>query len=457
MADEIESGRIARTARLGGLVAGQGLRWYGTRAANLTRGDERSDRATEKRMVAVAEELVERLGQMKGAAMKIGQVISTVEPFALPDEERDRIQRKLGELRNNVEPMGFPNIRKVIEHDLGGKVKEFFSDFDEDAFAAASIGQVHRATTHDGELVAVKVQYPGIAEAVDADLRNLNLIFPLVRRLAPGLDTKALGAEIRERISEELDYELEAQNHRTMARTWRGHPFIHVPRVLTSLSSRRVLVSEYVEGMPFDDVRGLDQAERDRFGEIVFRFFFATLDRAGLALGDPHPGNYLLREDGKVSFLDFGLVRKVSPAHLDGERRLACAIADGDADGVHREMTELGYLPEPDTFEPEPLLAQVQTAGSWMFEPGFRNITPELVREVVEQGSSPRSPWFEQMRMQTLPPESLLMRRMEGLLLSVLAQLRAAADWRGIVEEYIRDAPPSTSLGEQDSAFWHAR
>ena len=217
----------------------------------------------------------------------------------------------------------------------------------------------------------MKAQYPGIAEAVEADLRNLGLIFPLVRRLAPGLDTKALGNEIRERISEELDYELEAQNHRTMARTWRGHPFVYVPRVLSALSGRRVLVSEYVEGMAFDDVRGLEQAERDRFGEIVFRFFFATLDRAGLALGDPHPGNYLLRPDGTVCFLDFGLVRKVSPAHLDGERRLACAIADSDAEGVHREMSQLGYLPDPDMFEAEPLLGQVQTAGAWMFEPGF--------------------------------------------------------------------------------------
>jgi predicted unusual protein kinase regulating ubiquinone biosynthesis (AarF/ABC1/UbiB family) len=457
MADEIESGRIARTARLGGLVAGQGLRWYGTRAANIARGTERADRATEKRMVAVAEELVARLGEMKGAAMKIGQVISTVEPFALPDDERDRIQRKLGELRGNVEPMAYSKVRKVIEHDLGGPVKDHFSEFEEDAFAAASIGQVHRATTLDGERVAVKVQYPGIAEAVESDLRNLGLIFPLVRRLAPGLDTKALGDEIRERISEELDYELEAQNHRTMARAWRGHPFVRVPAVHSELSGRRVLVSEYVEGMAFDDVRGLDQDERDRFGEIVFRFFFATLDRAGLALGDPHPGNYLLCPDGRVCFLDFGLVRKVPPAHLDGERRLAAAIADGDADAVFRELSELGYLPEPDIFEPELLLAQTQTAGRWMFEPGFRRITPELVREVVEQGSSPRSPYFEQMRLQTLPPESLLIRRMEGLLLSVLAQLRAGADWRSIVDEYVRDTPAVTPLGEQDAAYWRAR
>ena len=209
-----------------------------------------------------------------------------------------------------------------------------FRDFDERAFAAASIGQVHRATTVDGDDVAVKIQYPGVAEAVETDLRNATLLLPLVKRLAPGLDAKALAAEMRERIGEELDYELEAQNQRRIERLLRGHPFVRVPRVHTSLSTRRVLVSEYVEGERFEAVRRADEAQRDRYGEIVFRLYFGLLYRDRIALGDPHPGNYLLCPDGRVCFLDFGLLRDVDAARVAAERAIALAVRDGDAEAL---------------------------------------------------------------------------------------------------------------------------
>ena len=192
-------------------------------------------------------------------------------------------------------------------------------------FAAASIGQVHRATTLDGRAVAVKVQYPGIAEAVETDLRNLQMLLPLVKRLAPGLDVKALAQELRERIGDELDYEVEAQNHRAMARAWRGHPFIYVPPVDTELSPPPRALTELLEGRRFEAVKALDQAQRDRFGEIVFRFFFGMLNHLRRAAGDPHPGNYLLLDDGRVGFLDFGLMRVVDADYLAGERALAQA------------------------------------------------------------------------------------------------------------------------------------
>ena len=167
--------------------------------------------------------------------------------------------------------MRFADLEKLMRQEFGGPLQHVFRDFDERAFAAASIGQVHRATTVDGDEVAVKIQYPGVAEAVETDLRNATLLLPLVKRLAPGLDAKALAAEMRERIGEELDYELEAQNQRRIERLLRGHPFVRVPRVHTSLSTRRVLVSEYVEGERFEVVRRADEAQRDRYGEIVFR------------------------------------------------------------------------------------------------------------------------------------------------------------------------------------------
>src|SRR5207342_491857 len=220
-----------------------------------------------------------------------------------------------------------------------------FSDFDERAFAAASIGQVHRATTLDGADVVVKVQYPGVAEAVDTDLRNAMLLLPLVRRLAPGLDAKALAVEMRERIGEELDYELEAQNQRRIGRLLRGHPFVRVPRVDTGLSTRRVLVSEYVEGERFEAVRRADEVQRDRYAETVFRLYFGLLYRDRTALGDPHPGNYLLCPDGRVCFLDFSLVRRVDAARLAAERAIAVAVRNGDAEALKAALRAGGYLP----------------------------------------------------------------------------------------------------------------
>src|SRR3954449_5025311 len=268
------TGRIARTRRFGGLVAGQGLRWAGTQAANRLRSDEKAEAATGERAAATARELVKQLGQMRGAAMKIGQVLSTVDFTAIPESEREEFKQTLSTLRDDVPPLPFNKVEKLLKDELGERLSDVFSDFEEDAFAAASIGQVHRATTVEGNRVAVKIQYPGIAEAVETDLRNMQMGFPLVKRLAPGLDVKALSTELRERIGDELDYEVEAQNHRAMERAWRGHPFAYVPKVDTSLSRRRVLVTELLEGMKFEQVKQLDDAQRDRFGEIVFRFFF---------------------------------------------------------------------------------------------------------------------------------------------------------------------------------------
>jgi predicted unusual protein kinase regulating ubiquinone biosynthesis (AarF/ABC1/UbiB family) len=173
-----------------------------------------------------------------------------------------------------------------------------FADFEEEAFAAASIGRStggHRRRPRGGGQGPV----PGVAEAVETDLRNMQVLFPLVKRLAPGLDMKALGAELRERIGEELDYEIEAQNQRAVARAWRGHPFVYVPEVDTRLSTRRVLVTELIVGRRFEEVKALDDEERDRYAEILFRFFFTTLMRLRRCSGDPHPGNYLLLDDGR--------------------------------------------------------------------------------------------------------------------------------------------------------------
>jgi predicted unusual protein kinase regulating ubiquinone biosynthesis (AarF/ABC1/UbiB family) len=455
--DTPPTSRTERTARFGGLVAGQSLMWAGTRAANLLRSQERADEATGERAAALARELVRQLGQMRGAAMKVGQVLSTIEFTAIPESEREEFQQTLASLRDQVPPVPFKRLRGLIESDLGGKLSALFGDFEEEAFAAASIGQVHRARTHDGRDVAVKIQYPGVAEAVETDLRNLNMLLPLVKRLAPGLDVHALSTELRERIADELDYEIEAQNHRAVARAWRGHPFVFVPPVIGELSARRVLTTELLEGARFSEVRTMDEATRDRFGEILFRFFFGTVMRTRHVSGDPHPGNYLLLVDGRVGFLDFGLMRVISPAQLEGERSIARAVTAGDAQAVFDTLRRGGYLPHPEDFEPERLLAQLQLAGEWYLEPGFRRLTSQYARELIELGGSPRSPFWEEMRRQTLPPEALLLRRMEGLVFTTLAELRAGADWGTLAREYFDDIGPSTPLGEQDAEFWSRR
>ncbi len=458
-AGKLPTGRLARTARVGSLVTGQGLRWAGMRTANRVRSPERAAEAESERTSALVQQLVDQLGQMRGAAMKIGQMISMVEFDGLPEDERDELQRRLAALRDDVPPVRFSDLEKMMRKEFGGPIGRVFSDFDEKAFAAASIGQVHRATTVDGEDVAVKIQYPGVAEAVETDLRNATLLLPLVKRLAPGLDAKALASEMRERIAEELDYELEAQNQRRVGRLMRGHPFVLIPRVDTDLSTRRVLVSEYVEGEGFETVRRSDEAERDRYGEIVFRLHFGLLYRDRIALGDPHPGNYLLTPDGRVCFLDFGLVRYVAASRVDAERAIALAVRDGDGAAVKAALLAGGYLPagRADAVDDEFALGLMRMAIKWYAVPGERRFSADgdhPGREREPRDGDERAAARNQVNQFTLPPDAVLIRRMHGIVSVVLRQLRAGADWGAIAAEYLHGDPPSTPLGRAEADFF---
>lgn len=453
MSESPPTGRLSRTARVGALAAGQGARHIAGGALDNLRGDEARRAAQSKRSLKLAEALVSQLGQMKGAAMKLGQVLSTIDFPGLSPEDAEQFKAKLASLRDQAEPQDFKVTEQMVVSELGGPLSEFFSEFDPEAFAAASIGQVYRARTRDGEEAAVKVQYKGIDRAVDTDMRNAVLLVPMLQRLAPGLDASALLDELRERVSEELDYELEAERTRQVSRWLRGHPFLMVPGVHRELSSQRVLTTEFIDGQGFEDLKRESQQVRDRAGEQIFRFFFGVLTYKSTALGDPHPGNFL-RVGEKMAFIDFGMQRQVDPAYLEAERQAAVAAIDHDGETLHRILAELGYLPEPDTFDPELLLGQLRLAGSWYFEPGRLQITPELVSDLAMRAGSPASPYFEQMRRQTIPPQALLIRRMESMLFSVLGELRAEADWNGLASEYFAGAGPSTALGEADQAFW---
>lgn len=461
-AGKLPTGRIARTARVGGLVTGQGLRWAGMRTANRVRSPERAAAAQNDRTAALVNQLVEQLGQMRGAAMKVGQVLSLVEFDGLAEDERDALQAKLGELRDDVPPVPFSKLERLMRDEFGGPLSRVFSEFDERAFAAASIGQVHRATTRDGDEVVVKVQYPGVAEAVETDLRNAMLLLPLVKRLAPSLDAKALASELRERIIEELDYELEAQNHRRIERLRRGHPFVSVPAVNTELSTRRVLVSEYIEGERFEMVRRLDEPQRDSYGEIVFRFYFGLLYRDRIALGDPHPGNQLLRPDGRVGFLDYGMLRDVSVSRADAERGIARAVRSGDAGALKSALVAGAYLSPAgaELVEDELALRLMRRATRWYAVPGARRLSGEHDRRGREREPvdvERRAEVKDQLSHFTLPAETILIRRMHAIVGVVLAQLRAGADWGAIAAEYLHGEPPATPLGEAEAEYFTRR
>ena len=414
-------------------------------------GSERATSRGDAQALALTEELGAQLRRMKGGGAKIAQFLSML---AL---EREPSRGALGTLRESPEAVPFGRVRKVLERELDAPVRELFGDFEEDPFAIASLGQVHRACTHDGAQVAVKVQRSDVAEAIEADLRNLGLVGPILRRLAPGVDAGAVLAEVRERISEELDYEIEAQHQRRLERRFRGHPHVRLARVHTDLCSRRVLVTEYVDALGPQEIQDLPEAERDRVGEIVLRFYFGLAWRDAVVAGDPHPDNCLLCEDGRVCILDFGLLRDLEPAHVDAERGVMRAVAGGDAQGVHDGLAALGYLPEPGAFDPAELLEHLATAGEWMLSPGFRRLDAEYVGRIVELGYPPRSPWFAQMRRMSLAPPTLLLRRMELQVLSVLGELRAGADWGAIAAEHHSAESASTALGREDGAFFSRR
>jgi predicted unusual protein kinase regulating ubiquinone biosynthesis (AarF/ABC1/UbiB family) len=451
---KIPTSRVGRTAKIGGLAAGQAIRQAGTMAANVTRNKDGREAALERRHVEAARQIVAALGTMKGAAMKIGQVMSFLDVGLVPEEYREEFQHKLAELRDAAPTVTFKDMRKVIEQELDDPLSKVFEDFDQTPVAAASIGQVYRATLPGGRAVAVKVQYPGVAAAVRADMQNLGLILRLAKRIAPGMDPKAIGAEIRSRIQDELDYELEAQNQRTLARIYRGHPFIVIPEVVTSLSRARVMVSDYVHGTGFEELKGYPQAERDRIGEMLFRFYFGCLYRHGQFSGDPHPGNSMLLDDGRMAFFDFGLFKRMPPAALQLEIQVARAVIDGDTETIMRLGTEVGFFPEPDKFDPNRVLEHFRAATSWYTVDQYEELTPEYATQVLIDMSDPRSEYFGQHRHESAPPDHIFGRRMEVLTLAVISQLHARGNFHRIVREWFYDDPPETELGRQEAEFY---
>ena len=457
-APSIPLGRVRRGAKVGGLLGVETARRYATKFANVTRAEEDRKAAEERRRMEAADHMVEVLGEMKGAAMKVGQLAALMDFNRLPDGGREEFQTKLAQLNDSAPKASFGEMKKVIEHDLGDRISNLFADFDPDAAAAASIGQVFRARLHDGREVAVKVQYPRVAAAVRADLQNVGLLMRAMKHFAPGIDAKAMALEVRERITEELDYEHEAQAQRMFARRWRGHPFIAVPDVVTDLCRERVLVTEWMDGTNFEGLKQAEQATRDRVGEIVFRFFFGSLYRFGHFSGDPHPGNFLLLRDGRVAFLDYGMTKTVPRATIETELAVLGAALDGDADKVHNGLASLGFFAADDPrFDPARVLSHVRALNAWYATDERFTITPRYVSRLMVDAADPRSEFWDLTRNETVPADSLFSNRMQGMTLAVVGQLNATANWYRVMSEWIYGTAPCSPLGVAEAEFFEAR
>jgi predicted unusual protein kinase regulating ubiquinone biosynthesis (AarF/ABC1/UbiB family) len=449
------TGRVRRTAKVGGLVGSEVVRAYANKAANLVRTDEDRSAADARRRLDAARHAVEVLGAMKGPAMKVGQMASMLDLGGLPPEELEALQAKLGELRDRAPQAPFKDMRKVIEQDLGDRLGNLFAEFEPDAAAAASIGQVYRARLHDGREVAVKVQYPHVAGAVRSDLQNLGMILRAAKRFAPGLDAKATALEMRERISEELDYEHEAQSQRMFARRWRGHPFIAIPEVVTDLCRARVLVTEWIEGIDFEQLKEAPQATRDRVGEIILRFFYGSLYRFGQFSADPHPGNFRVQRDGRVAFLDFGMTKTISRTRIVAELGLLRAALEHDADGVHAGLAALGFFERADPrFDPARVLEQVRAINAWYTNDEPVTLTSQYVSALLAHAGDPRSEYWDLMKNETIPPESVFASRMQAMTLGTVGQLGATANWHRVMSEWIFGSLPTSPLGLAEARFF---
>ena len=382
--------------------------------------------------------------------MKLGQMASYV-----PDGLSPAARRTLSRLQDSVPPMSPELAAQVITEELGMPPERAFATWDPEPIAAASVGQVHRAIIHDGRAVAVKVQYPGIAETIEADLGNVALLRRMLRVIAPSQDVGALLAELRERVAEELDYRVEARNQQMFADFYSGHPTIHVPRVVAELSTRRVLASELSDGTRFAEVTGWAQAERDLAAETIYRFVFRSLYQAHAFNGDPHPGNYLFHGGGKVTFLDFGLVKTFTRDELRPLANMVrCLCVDNDPEAFRRATEDAGFLLPGAPVSTETVVEQMAIFYDTFRDTGPHTMTGEYATAVVGRFIDLRSPLAAYVQ---IPRSYVILQRINLGLFALLAELSATADWRGIAEEiwpFVK-AAPSTPMGMAE-ATWRA-
>lgn len=454
---DIPTSRLGRSARIGGLAAGQTARYASTAAANVTRPRERRKIALERRHLQAADQILAVLGTMKGPVMKIGQLLAFIDLGVLPEDVRPHFQRRLATLCDAAPQIPWTTMEPVLADALGTPVARAFREFDPEPIGIASIGQVYRATLPDGRDVAVKVQYPRVVAAANADLKNLTLLLRFAKPLAPGIDMEGLGTELAARFGEELDYVAEAANHRLIADAFAGHPFLVVPEPIDDLCGPRVIVTEYVAGRDFDALCAEPEDARDRAGEQLVRFYFGSLFRLGFFSGDPHPGNLRLLADGRLAFFDFGSFKALDgPTHeviLDVLR----AGAEGRGDDLVSILAARGILFRPDRVGAEQALGYFHDTCGWFLSDTHVPITPRTATEAILQSIAPSTDYRDEMQGQQIPSEWALLVRTTVSSMALLGQLRAGANWHRIMREWVYGDPPETDLGRLDADYWAGR
>jgi predicted unusual protein kinase regulating ubiquinone biosynthesis (AarF/ABC1/UbiB family) len=427
---------VTRTAKLAALpigIAGRATWGIGKRI-----GGKSAEIVARELQQRTAEQLFKVLGELKGGAMKFGQALSVFES-ALPEEVAGPYRAALTKLQEAAPPMPTRTVHEVLASRLGEQWRELFLEFEDKPSAAASIGQVHRAVWHDGREVAVKVQYPGAGEALLSDLNQLGRFARLLGPLIPGMDIKPLITELRDRVSEELDYALEAQSQQAHADEFDGDPDVVVPHVVHQCE--QVLVTEWIEGIPLAEIiSDGDEEQRDRAGQLLARFLFSGPARTGLLHADPHPGNFrLLPDEGnglRLGVLDFGTVDRLPgglPEPIGHSLRMTLA---GDAVGVYEMLREEGFVKDSIELEPDAVLDYLLP----IIEPAQVDaftFTRTWLRTQAARIADIRSPAHQLGKQLNLPPSYLLIHRVTLSTIGVLCQLGATVRLRDELEAWV--------------------
>jgi predicted unusual protein kinase regulating ubiquinone biosynthesis (AarF/ABC1/UbiB family) len=408
---------------------------------------ERRDDLRARFELQTAEQVAAELGNMKGAVMKIGQMASYLDQ-GLPEPVREA----LAQLQTDAPPMSFDLMAEVVSKELGDAPDRIFDGIDRQPLAAASIGQVHRARTRSGADVAVKVQYPGVAAAIRADLDNSDLLFNMMSMLFPGMDPGPIVGELRDRISEELDYRNEARHQQRFADHYRDHPTIRVPDVHAELSTGRVLTADFVDGARWSEMLTWDDEQRDLAAETIYRYAFGGIYRMGLFNGDPHPGNYLFHGDGVVTFLDYGLTKEFEPQDVAAfEGLIDAMVLNPDMAAFRRLSREVGVLKNDHRFTDAQIRDYFEHFYEFVMRDEVRTITAEYASESVRRYFDLSSPHAEIMKSANLPASMVIIQRINLGLFALFGEMKATANWRRLGEEIwpMTSAPPSTPMGER--------
>ncbi len=451
--DPVRRRRIERSARVWRLSTRRAAHWTVVKVRGVGADEERKAALEQQFAIRSAEDVAAELGNMKGAIMKLGQLVSFIAE-GLPPEA----QQALASLQADVAPMAPSLAETVVRSELGADPEHLFLDWNPVPVAAASVGQVHRAVLRDGRVVAVKVQYPGVDEAIMSDLDNAEVLYGLVSAFSlKGLDVKALVDELRLRMGDELDYRLEAASQTEFADIYRDHPFIHVPDVVPAYSAQRVITSEWADGLTWAEFEAsASESARQRAGEVLFRFAQGSINRHGVFNGDPHPGNYRFHPDGSITFLDFGLVKRWSPG--EWERLSPCmdAILHGDPETLMQAMVRTGFLPATTALDPLHVYDYVSAPYLPYLTPEF-TFSRQFTAEALGRVADINGPSAAVIRELNMPPSFVILDRVVWGVSALLGKLGAAGPWRGILAEYRWGEPPATELGRVDAAWWAGR